>query len=402
MSKDGIRVQFVGDILLHSDYNRIAQEKGATFVFEKVAPLLKNADLRFANLECVLSSQGTSTPGKGCLRGDEKYVGGIAEAGFNILSVANNHAFDFGIEAFRDMAARFEERGVQLVGAGESRAESSRLAKADCKGISFGFLAFSSRDNGGNLYADNLASGVAPLDENRVLDQIKVTSEQVNHLIVSLHWGIEYAPCPTPDQVTLARKMVDAGARVIAGHHPRILQGYEHYKDGVIFYSLGSLCHCDFEIVSEERTYSAKLRQCEKELAIFDVSFSSSGIEEVSILPLALNAYGQPDLCNEAQGAELLQKIKERSEILQNDGLEKYWESLLVKKRILGPLHEWWSRGSLLDKIKGFKLSQLQTLWVLASDYVSARFSKKSSKWLLLNPNNDKKARPYCGDKEDF
>jgi poly-gamma-glutamate synthesis protein (capsule biosynthesis protein) len=264
-----------------------------------------------------------------------------------------------------------------------------------------GFLAFSARDNGGFHYAGPGEPGVSPLDEELVLERIRLSAPQVDHLVVSLHWGIEYAPCPTPEQVALGRRMVEAGARVVAGHHPRILQGYERYRDGLICYSLGNLCHSDFEIVAADRTYAAKLRPCEKELGIFELSFSRSGIDGLKIVPLRLNERGQPDLCDAAQGAEIMRKLEERSEILAQGRLDKYWEELLVKKRVQGPLQEWWQRGSLLDKLKGFKLSQLQTLWVLTTDYCAARFSRKSSKWLLLNPNNDKKARPYCGKEGD-
>ena len=401
MDQKSVRINLVGDILLHSRYDRIAEEKGPHFVFAKCGELLGDADLRFGNLECVLSNKGVPNPEKGCLRGDPRYIEALRDAGFGVLSLANNHALDFGTEALVDMACASEEAGIRVVGGGRDLAESRRCPTLDVKGVKLGFLAYSARDNGGYNYAAEGVAGVAPLDLDAVVEDITNYKELVDHLILSLHWGIEYSLYPTPDQVSMGRKFIDAGASLIVGHHPRILQGHESYKHGVILYSIGNLCHSDLHLEGPTRTYKSELKLCEREAAIYRVSVSKERIEKVDIIPLWLNDEGQPEPADDGRAADILKKIAERSEVLTRADFAAYWESMLIKKRVAGPLKVWWESGNLLDKLKNFKLSQIQTLWVLCTDFIAMKFSSDSSKWQKLNPRNDKKPRPFCGHEEE-
>jgi poly-gamma-glutamate capsule biosynthesis protein CapA/YwtB (metallophosphatase superfamily) len=401
MDKKVIRVTFVGDILLHSDYDRIAAEKGPFFVFEKCSSLLKSADVTFGNLECVLSGKGVPNPEKGCLRGDGRYIESLGAAGFSVLSLANNHTFDFGLDAYEDMAAHLESAGIRLVGAGRDLEQSRRLNTFCVNGVRVGFLAYSARDNQGYNYASQSRPGVAPLEEEYVLQDIERYKDSVNHLIVSLHWGIEYSPHPTPHQISLAHRIIDAGAHIIVGHHPRILQGYEYYKNGVIFYSVGSFCHSRLHLVGPGKTYTSDLRLCEREVAVIEMQLSPDRIDKITVVPFWLNEHGQPEPCEEAKAEEIMKKIAGRSSILKTPEFEQYWESLIIKKRVWGPILTWWGKDNIWAKIRNFKLSQLYTLWILLADYLSARFSKRPAKWLLFSTRNDRKARPQCGNEND-
>jgi poly-gamma-glutamate capsule biosynthesis protein CapA/YwtB (metallophosphatase superfamily) len=396
-----IKVNFVGDILLHSRYDGIAAERGPSFVFEKCSSLLKSSDITFGNLECVLSSKGIPNPEKGCLRGDERYIESLKAAGFSVLSLANNHTFDFGLEGYEDMSAHLESVGVRLIGAGRDLEHSRRLLTFCVNGVRVGFLAYSARDTQGHNYASHSRPGVAPLEEEHILQDLKRYKDSVHHLIVSLHWGIEYSPHPTPHQIFLAHRIIDAGARIIVGHHPRILQGYEYYKNGVVFYSVGSFCHSKLHLVGPRKTYISDLRSCERELAIIEMQLSRDHIEKITVVPFWLNEHGQPEPSDAAKAGEIMKKIAGRNGVLKTREFEQYWESLIVKKRVWGPIRTWWGKGNIWAKIRNFKPSQLYTLWIILGDYISARFSKNPSKWLLFSTRNDKKARPHCGNEAD-
>lgn len=400
MNNQTMKMSFVGDILLHSKYDTIALQKGTSFVFEKISPVLKDSDLCFGNLECVLSKTGEPNPEKGCLRGDERYIEALRTAGFDVLSLANNHVLDFGFEAFEHMTSKLQSVGIHVVGAGIDLEQSRELVRIDVCGLRIGFLAYSARDNGGMNYASRSEPGVAPLDEEQVLEDIAKHKAAVDHLIVSLHWGIEYSPYPTPHQVLLARNIIDAGVRIIVGHHPRIVQGYEEYNDGVILYSLGNICHSDLNLVGPRRNYTSKLRLCEKELAIFQVELCQDKVKKIDIVPFWLNDSGQPEPCDRAKASEILHKVTERSKKLNSPQFEEYWESLIITKRVWDPVKAWWRSGNLWEKLKNLKPSQITTLWILFSDFLAARFSRKPSKWLLYSTRSDNKARPFCGIDE--
>lgn len=402
MDREVIKISCFGDILLHSDYQKIAIEKGPDFVFEKVFPYLNDSDLCFGNMECVLSQIGTPNPEKVCLRGDESYIEALKGAGFDVLSLANNHILDFGFEACENMASKLKKAGIHVLGVGKDIEQSRSFLTIDVKDHRVGFLAYSSRDNGGFDYASNSKPGVAPLDEEYVIEDINKHKNDVNHLIVSLHWGIEYSHYPTPDQISMAHKIIDAGAKIIIGHHPHILQGYEYYNDGIILYSAGNFCSSDLNFEGPNKTYKSELKSFERESAIFELYISKNKIiEKLNLIPLWLNDEGQPEPCNFEKSAGILKKIGERSEVLRMSGFDKYWESMVIKKRVAGPLKLWWKNGSLMDKIKNFKFSQIETLWILFTDYFSMKFSKSSSKWLMFNPRNDKKPKPFCGDEDE-
>lgn len=399
MKADVINILFVGDILLHSDYNRLVCEQGPYFIFEKISAVFNEADLRCGNLECVLSEKGAPLPGKGCLAGDKRYIDSLCRLGFNVVSLANNHTFDYGADAYEDMRINLEKVGIRTVGAGENLQESRKLLRFSIRDISFGFLAYSSRDNNGRSYATEASFGVAPLEEEYLIEDIKKYARDVDHLVISLHWGIEHSPYPTPEQVSLARRAVDAGARIIFGNHPQILQGIESYKDGIIMYSLGNFCHTDYYWEGPEKTYQFKIKPVDRESVMVMVKASKDRIEDINIIPIWINEHGQPEVCKDEKLADISKKLSDRSEKIRQPDFVDYWNDIIIKKRVESPFRIWWDNGGLLYKIKNFKPSQIKTLIDLIILRIQLKFSKSPSKWQLFNPRNDKKPRPFCGDE---
>lgn len=401
MNNNIVKIAFVGDILLHSNYNKFALEKEPSSVFEKICNVLSDADLRFGNLESVLSKKGDPIYGKGCLVGDEKYISALKKVGFDVLSLANNHSFDFGIEAYEDMSLNLQKVGIDTVGTGRNLEESRKMIVVSVNNFLLGFIAYSSKTNNGRNYASDVSPGVAPLEEEYIVEDIKKYKKDVDYLIVSLHWGIEHSPDPTPDQISLAHTIIDAGAKIVVGNHPQILQGIERYNGGLVMYSLGNFCHSDYYWEGPQRTYQFKLKAADKESIMVKVELSKSKIECIDIIPLWINDRGQPEICEGGRSNAILQKLSERSKIITRPDFEKHWENMLIKKRIGNPIRIWWEAGNLFHKIKNFKFSQIKTLLNLFIMFIQTRFSKSPSKWHIFNPRNDKKPRPFCGENED-
>lgn len=400
MNHNIVEVLCLGDVMLHSNYDAIASERGPDFVFEKVSSVLMPSDIVFGNLEAVLSHAGEAVPGKLCLRGRGDYLEALKRHNIGIVSLANNHTFDFGLEAYADTESQLDRLGVVTVGAGMNLDASRRLKIIDKDGIRFGFLAYSSKTTKGSAYADDSTPGVAPLEADMVIMDVTRCRHEVDHLIVSLHWGVEYSEYPTPDQVDIGHRIIDAGACLIVGHHPHIIQGYEKYKEGLILYSLGNFCDSDLEWQSTDKTYFSKLKEADRESIMALVRFSKTDLVDIEFKPTWLNDLGQPEVAVDQMEEDLRAKLARRSDVIARPDFEAYWEKMILDKRVGGAFQNWLARGSLWDKVKNFKLSQFLTLWDLIMMYCQTRFSRSSQKYFLLNPGDDEKPRPYCGKEK--
>jgi poly-gamma-glutamate synthesis protein (capsule biosynthesis protein) len=177
--------------------------------------------------------------------------------GIKVVSFANNHVMDQGWAGFAETRDHLHEIGLQFVGSGDTAAQTWQPLVVEANGIKVGWLGMTRWLNGNrnpdkddephvNFFPYPGESGGAPgADEARVLDAVKAARTQCDLLVISIHWGIEYAPAPRPEDVDIAHKMLEAGASVVVGHHPHVLQQIETYntQDGrmaVIFYSLGN------------------------------------------------------------------------------------------------------------------------------------------------------------------
>lgn len=397
MSGSVVEMLCLGDLMLHSRYNEIAAERGADFVFEKISSVLRQPDILFGNLEVVMSDTGDAVSGKLCLRGAGDYLQALKTHNFDIVSLANNHAFDFGADACADMETRLAALGIATVGVGNNLQESRQLKIIEKGGVRFGFLAYSSRTTKGSAYAEQGSPGVAPLDVDMVLEDVALNRHEVDHLVVSLHWGVEYAEYPTPDQMKIGHSIIDAGARLIIGHHPHIIQGYEKYKDGVVLYSLGNVCDSDLEWQGGDKVYRSRLKEADRESILAKIRFSETSILDMEFLPTWLSDSGQPEIAEGEKQEALRAKFLRRSEVIARPDFQAYWEKMIVEKRVGTPLKNWLSKGNLWDKVRNFRPSQFLTLWALIEMYFQTRFSSSSKKYFLLNPGDDEKPRPYCG-----
>lgn len=287
----------VGDIMLDRGVDEMVKKRGDgdfRFPFFLVADYLKKADILFGNLESQISDKkGEKAQKTGGTRvyfeADPRAIEGLVYAGFDVVSVANNHALDYSRGVFEDSLRRLEKAGIEYIGGGFNNKETFSVKIKEIKGTKIGFLAYTYPKFDG-IYIPwkptEKESGVAVI-EKKELEKIKKdiaeAKKEVDILIVSSHWGEEYSLQPNDEQIFFDKAFIDAGADLVIGHHPHTVQPLEKYKGGWIAYSLGNFV---FDMASEET----------KKGAILEVIIKNKKIKEVILKETKNSEFFQPYL----------------------------------------------------------------------------------------------------------
>ena len=265
--EEAIEVVVVGDIMLGRGVAGVAQPLSG------VAPWLRSADLTMGNLECVIAEAGAARPGPYRLRAPLSAVSALDNAGFDLLALANNHALDFGPGGLSEMAARLRDAGIAYVGAGSDAAATALPSFREVGGLRLAFLAFSMVPDPADDPGDTGWTR-AGWDREAALAAIAAARAQAGAVIVSIHWGYEFDLRTDPSQRAIARAMLQAGAGLVVGHHPHVVQGTEVIGDGFVAYSLGNFV---FDQQQEGTRQGLALR------AFFD----EEGLRAVQALPVS-------------------------------------------------------------------------------------------------------------------
>jgi len=310
----------VGDIMLGRKVEGNMNNYGSDYPFLFVREGLKKGDITFGNLECAISERGTRLPEKGIwFRAKPAVAGELKNCGFDVLSIANNHSLDYGIEAFLDTKQYLLQAGIIPVGGGANLDEAREAQILEVNGIKIEFLAYTdmadiiwSHRYPMMLKATETKPGVAPFEPENILLDIKDLSERVDLVVISLHWGTEYSHRPTQAQRQLARRFVDAGADIILGHHPHVVQGVEVYKQGIIAYSTGNFIF--------DQNWSKNTR----EGFVLEAVVNKLGIIEIKLYPVIIHNT-QPKFAQDEWARNLAENLQQYSkdlgtelDILQN------------------------------------------------------------------------------------
>jgi len=234
----------VGDILLDRGVGRRIARFGPAYPFAKVADQLRRADIAFGNLECPISRDGVPVPKPFSFRADPDAARGVAPAGLDVVSLANNHALDCSRSGLTDTMAFLRGEGIAWCGAGRNRNAALAPTVIERKGVRVAFVGFCDIVQDASFPRDDVpcVMGAAPADVRR---SVRAAVAQADVVVASFHWGIEYYTRPTKRQRDLAACAAQAGADVILGHHPHVLQGLQWLKGrqgrrAVVAYSLGN------------------------------------------------------------------------------------------------------------------------------------------------------------------
>jgi poly-gamma-glutamate synthesis protein (capsule biosynthesis protein) len=229
----GAKLVFAGDMMLGRAVERTASARGDwAFPFRHVAGRLRAADVAFGNLECVAATGGADAR----FRADPRVLGGLRDAGFDVISLANNHSADAGLDVLAEMARRLTDLGIAVTGL-RYLPDGQRPTIIRVDGFRVGFLAYS-WSAGDSLPRDGEPS-IARTRRSEMEADITGARRAVDYLVVSLHMGAELARRSGAGQQEKARAAIDAGADLVVGHHPHVPQEVERYGHGFIAYSLG-------------------------------------------------------------------------------------------------------------------------------------------------------------------
>ena len=223
------------------ELDSIDDDDGADLPFRNIKEELSRSSLVFGNLECPLSERGRRMSNDCCYSASPRFAAGLKDAGFRVLSLANNHSLDFGETAFRDTLVALGEQGIAVVGAGPSLEQARQPAVFESDTTRIAFLGYNMIGPDW-LYAGDSEWGVVPLNPLLVSEDIARIREEVDLVLVSVHWGEELKAFPWPRQIELARYLVECGADAVLGHHPHVAGAIEIYRGRPIFYSLGNFC----------------------------------------------------------------------------------------------------------------------------------------------------------------
>jgi len=207
-------------------------------IYGDLLPILRSADLSIANLESPLSDRGEPVYKSGAVfKGEQRHINALTAVPFDVVTLANNHVFDYGVDAFEDTMDVLTRHHIQWTGAGMSIDEALTPLVIKINDTRIAIINFS---EGEDLTSAGKGPGVMGWDLEKIEDIIARLRPKVDFIIVISHCGIEYIPFPPPYVVSAFKRMVDAGADMVIGHHPHVPQGIQFYKDTPIVYSLGN------------------------------------------------------------------------------------------------------------------------------------------------------------------
>ena len=292
-----ITISAAGDCTLGSDVNfepstsfvtKFNEVNDPGYFLANVRDIFASDDLTIVNLEGTLSNQGERADKQFAFRGDPVYTEILTSGSVEAVNLANNHSKDYGEQSYEDTIFNVEAAGITSFG-------YERTALMDIKGVKVGLI-------GTYVLRDGIES------KQGMLDNIQSLREQGAQLIIaSFHWGTEKEYAPDAVQKELAHAAIDAGAHLVLGHHPHVLQGVETYKDRYICYSLGNFC------------FGGNKNPSDKDTMIFRQTFTVTGDNVAAdavteIIPCSISSVSsmnnyQPTPAKDSEKERIQQKI---------------------------------------------------------------------------------------------
>ena len=297
-----VRLVAVGDVMLDRRLGGAIQRGDLESPFASVANLLQEADITFANLEAPIGDLGLPAVKSYTFLAPPSAAMSLAWAGFDVVSLANNHALDYGPEALLQTIELLGAQGIAAVGAGLDKAAAHTPILLSSHGIRLAFLAYVDVpvESGGfdtrTWAAVGETPGLAWAEPGLIQRDVVEARELSDVVVVSLHSGFEGREQPSPTQVIAARAAIDAGASLVLGHHAHRLQGIEVYRHGLIAYGLGNFAF-DMDALPSSMA--------------LNVWLDSDGVRQVEIVPVVIAPDGRPRMAS-AQEASVIWREVER------------------------------------------------------------------------------------------
>ena len=240
----------VGDVLIHESVYKDAYKGDGTYdfhyMFTDIAPIVKKYDLKYCNMESTIGGKALGISGYPSFNSPDEIGDEMVNLGFNLISLANNHALDRGEDALLYSNQFWKNKPVVTAGAYSSYDEQDEVKVYEKNGIKYAFLSYTTSSNSKvyksyliNMYSDERASR----DINAVKDKVDV-------IIVAMHWGSEYTKDPTYEELRIAEYLSGLGVNLIIGAHPHVVQPVRYVGDTLVIYSLGNFISNQLSIAS--------------------------------------------------------------------------------------------------------------------------------------------------------
>lgn len=230
----------VGDVLTHDSVLADAKKSDGTYdfsnMFTYIKPIIKDYDLKYVNEESIIGDPSLGYSGYPGFNAPEAIGDNLIDLGFNLIGLANNHAMDKGEKSILNSNNYWKNKDVITAGTYSSQEERDTIPTYEKNGIKYAFLSYTTVTNTKapksyllNMYSDDTAK--------KDIDSIK---DEVDIIIVAMHWGEEYTNTPTNEEVRIANYLSSLGVNLIIGTHPHVVQPIEYINDTLVIYSLGN------------------------------------------------------------------------------------------------------------------------------------------------------------------
>ncbi|MGI8551074.1 MAG: CapA family protein [Dehalococcoidia bacterium] len=299
-----LRLDFTGDLIpSRCVYDQMRRSGDWAAPFRQVAGRLRSADLTAGSLDASISVRGAPI---GCretfnLLTVPEVIQGFSLAGLDVITVAANHAKDCGgagscgDAAFLETLSRLRAAGIQPTGGGATLAEARRPAVLRAGGIRFAFLGYD--DVAPYYHATEHGAGTAGLDPATLADDIRSAHQVADVVIVMPHWGVEYTADPTARQREAAKIAIDAGATLVVGNHPHVVQAAAPVGDGYVAWALGNF------------VFDQDWSQETTEGVVLEATFAGPHLAAVRFLPIRIQNQIQPVFLGSEAGKPILQRM---------------------------------------------------------------------------------------------
>lgn len=246
-----VTTTIVGDVMLGRGVGaELERADDPAAALRPMARRLAGVDITVGNLESTLSTAGAPTQGTDSFAASPRTLRGLRLAGFDAVSLANNHVGDFGQRALLQTLDRLDEAGFARFGAGRDLADARRPVVLEVNGVRTAFLGTDSigetpaaTESSPGTNRLDMPPRTGPLDRvalRRVAGDVRRLSGRVDTVVVMPHWGTQYTHVPEPSQRHVARVLARAGADLVVGGHPHWVQGWEMAGDTLAVHSLGN------------------------------------------------------------------------------------------------------------------------------------------------------------------
>jgi poly-gamma-glutamate synthesis protein (capsule biosynthesis protein) len=289
----------VGDIMLGRGVGGLIRANSPAYPFDLISELTNQADVAFGNLESPITARGVPQGGI-TLRAAPEVTEGLSGAGFDILSLANNHTDDYGAVGLLDTISHLEGEDIAYVGLSDDADGEQEPVTLEVKGLKIAFLAYNHVEPRWVASPEG-GSGPAWLDPESAYAEVRRATSVSDFVVVSLHWGAEYMPQPDEFQQEVVRGMLEAGAGLIVGHHPHAVGAVAWEDEGFVAYSLGNFVF--------DQPFSVETMQGLVLCCLID----RTGLKQVQLMPVEMEA-GQPRVLPPPEARVV------NCEVFENDG----------------------------------------------------------------------------------